>query len=162
MGQVCNCKERALIVSLCVSNCNDYYYSTLPVGILVIVYMIVHFMSRLEVAHESVSMVHMAAYLHLQERCILVKEKRVLCPVRGLPCPIANFALTEPLPKDIRSLLSVHTVPHLLPFFPPPPPPCYYFVNLCFRSTGTAVIVFTAWSGQFYVHPTLWDVCVCD
>jgi len=74
--------------------------------------MIVHFMSRLGVARELVSMVHMAAY-H-------ISLKSSLSSGRGLPCPIRNFALTdEPLPEDKRSLLSVHSVPFLLPFCSP-------------------------------------------
>jgi len=75
--------------------------------------MIVHFMSRLGVARELVSMVHMAAY-HIS-----LKRKSSISSGRGLPCPIGNFALTEPLPEDKRSLLSVHSVPFLLPFCSP-------------------------------------------
>lgn len=96
---------------------------------------------------------------------ISLKRKSSVSCGRGLPCPIGNFALTEPLPEDIRSLLSMHTVPFLLPFCSPFILFYYYynyFVNPCIRSAGTAVVVFTAWSGQFYIHPTLWDVCVCD
>jgi len=75
--------------------------------------MIVHFMSHLGVAHELVSMVHMAA-CHIS-----LKRKSSVSSGRGLPCPIGNFALTKPLPEDKRSLLSVHSVPFLLPFCSP-------------------------------------------
>lgn len=50
---------------------------------------------------------------------ISLKRRSSVSCGRGWPCPIGNFDLTEPLPEEIRSLLSMHTVPFFLPFCSP-------------------------------------------